>query len=122
MLGFAAIKFAFVCSVAVLAVTKAECNAPLPTNGNISDFRFRGIDGRGNPRLVQEPNRNNYFVAVVNVQDSQCGDEGYTFELTWNSDGYGGPGSGGIFPDRPTTQGHLPRQEAASSMAVLYRT
>ena len=79
----------------------SECNAPLPTSGNIRNFRFRGIDGRGNPRLVQEPASRNYYVAVVNVQDPRGGDEGYTFELSWDWDGSGG---GGIFPDRPSTR------------------
>ena len=79
----------------------SECNAPLPMSGNIRNFRFRGIDGRGNPRLVQEPGSRNYYVAVVNVQDPRGGDEGYTFDLTWDWDGFGG---GGIFPDQPTTR------------------
>ena len=79
----------------------SECNAPLPTSGNIRNFRFRGIDGRGNPRLVQEPGSRNYYVAVVNVQDPQGGDERYRFDLSWEWDGQGG---GGLFPDRPTTR------------------
>jgi hypothetical protein len=78
----------------------SECSAPLPTSGNIRNFRFRGIDGRGNPRLVQEPDSRNYYVAVVNVQDPKGGDEGYTFDLTWEWDS----GGGGFFPDRPTTR------------------
>jgi hypothetical protein len=81
----------------------------LPTSGNIRNFRFRGIDGRGNPRLVQEPDRSNYYVAVVNVQDPKGGGEGYTFDLSWEWDGGGGfspgrptrPSPGGIFDDRP---------------------
>ncbi|HYI97538.1 MAG TPA: hypothetical protein VEX68_28630 [Bryobacteraceae bacterium] len=80
----------------------SECNAPLPVSGEIRDFRFRGIDGRGNPRLVQEPSRRNYYVAVVNVQDPKGGDGGYTFELSWNSDGSGSGGGGGFYPERPT--------------------
>jgi len=80
----------------------SECNTPLPTSGSFRNFRFRGIDGRGTPRLVQEPGSRNYYVAVVNVQDPRGGDEGYTFELTWDWDGMGGSGGGGIFPDRPT--------------------
>lgn len=83
----------------------SECNAPLPRNGEIRNFRFRGIDGRGNPRLVQEPGSRNYYVAVVNVQDPKGGDESYTFELTWEWDGRGGSGGGGgIFPNRPSTR------------------
>jgi hypothetical protein len=69
--------------------------------GNIRDFRFRGMEGRGTPRLVQEPGSRNYYVAVVNVQDPRGGDERYKFELSWDWDGAGG---GGIFPDRPTTR------------------
>lgn len=76
-----------------------ECNAPLPTSGNITNFRFRGIDGRGNPRLVQEPASRNYYVAVVNIQDPRGGSEGFTYELSWNWDGQGGDsGGGGFFP------------------------
>jgi hypothetical protein len=77
-----------------------ECNAPLPTSGNITNFRFRGIDGRGTPRLVQEPSARNSYVAAVNVQDPRSGSEGFTFDLTWNWDGQGGGGEsgGGFFP------------------------
>jgi hypothetical protein len=85
-----------------------ECNAPLPTSGNITNFRFRGIDGRGTPRLVQEPAARNYYVAVVNIQDPRGGSEGYTYELTWNWDGQGGgsggSGGGGFFPGGPSDQ------------------
>lgn len=85
----------------------SECNAPLPTSGYIRNFRFRGMEGRGNPRLVQEPDRGNYYVAVVNVQDPKGGDEGYTFELTWEWDG-SGSGSGGGYPGRPPTRPNPP--------------
>jgi hypothetical protein len=85
----------------------SECNTPLPRSGNIRNFRFRGIDGRGNPRLVQEPGSRNYYVAVVNVQDPKSGDEGYTFELSWDWDGSGGGGffQTGLPPDRLRLQG-----------------
>lgn len=66
------------------------CNAPLPTSGNIRNFRFRGIGGRGSQRLVQEPASRNFYVAVVNVEDPRSGDAGYTFDLGWNWDGAGG--------------------------------
>src|SRR5689334_20264503 len=39
----------------------SECNSPLPTSGTIRNFRFRGIDGRGDSRLVQEPDSRNYY-------------------------------------------------------------
>lgn len=92
-----------------------ECNAPLPTSGNITNFRFRGIDGRGTPRLVQEPAARNYYVAVVNIQDPRGGSEGFTYELSWNWDGQGGfggsggSGGGGFFPGGPSDQGAVER-------------
>jgi hypothetical protein len=93
-----------------------ECNAPLPTSGNITNFRFRGIDGRGTPRLVQEPASRNSYVAVVNIQDPRGGSEGFTYELTWNWDGQGGgsggsggSGGGGFFPGGPSDQSAIER-------------
>lgn len=79
----------------------SECNAYLPTSGNITNFQFRGVDGRGSVRLVQEPRSSNRYAAIVNIQDSKGGDEGYTFDLTWQWDGSGNPSSGsggGFFP------------------------
>jgi hypothetical protein len=73
----------------------SECNAYLPTSGNISNFQFQGVDGRGSVRLVQEPRSSNRYAAIVNIQDSKGGEEGYTFDLTWQWDGSGNPGSGG---------------------------
>lgn len=74
----------------------SECNSPLPFGG-VSNFQFRGRDGRGDVRLVQEPRQTNRWTAIVNIVDSKGGDEGYTFDLTWNADGSGGSGeSGGI--------------------------
>ena len=77
----------------------SECNSPLP-RGGITNFQFRGVDGRGQVRLVQEPRNNNRWTAVVNIVDSKGGDEGYTFDLTWNYDGSGSTGGndGGFFP------------------------
>jgi hypothetical protein len=57
----------------------------------------------GAVRLVQEPRDSNGNVAVVNIQDPKGGSEGYTYELTWEASGFGGPdnssgGGGGFFP------------------------
>ena len=46
--------------------TRMECNNPLPYR--MTDFRFRGIDGRGTQRLVQDP-RNNNSIAVIRIDD-----------------------------------------------------
>lgn len=67
----------------------SECNAALP-RGGVRDFRFKGIDGRGEVRSIQEPSVSNGWRAIVSIHDSKGGDEGYTFEWTWNSDGTGG--------------------------------
>jgi hypothetical protein len=57
-----------------------ECTSVLPRNPG--DFRFRGIDGRGNVQLVRDP-RSDGGVAVVRIEDPQGGREGYTFDLEW---------------------------------------
>ncbi|MCU0245079.1 MAG: hypothetical protein MUC42_00805 [Bryobacter sp.] len=77
----------------------SECNAPLPRNG-VRNFRFKGIDGRGEVRLLQEPSSSNRWTAVVGIRDPKGGEEGYTFQLTWDHDGSGGwGGSGGSWDD-----------------------
>jgi len=64
-----------------------QCNARMPRNPN--DFRFRGIDGRGDVNLIRDPRRNG--AAVVRIEDPKGGREGYTFDLEW---------SGGFSDDR----------------------
>ncbi|MFN7939826.1 MAG: hypothetical protein U0R19_41245 [Bryobacteraceae bacterium] len=92
----------------------SECSQPLPSGG-FSKFAFRGIDGRGEVRLVQEPRLGNQWTAIVSIRDKKGGDEGYTFELSWTADpnaaqyvstggGFGGTTSspssgGGILPN-----------------------
>jgi len=73
-----------------------DCNGILPRNP--SDFRFRGIDGRGRQDLVRDP-RSNGGTAVVRIQDTAGGREGYTFDIEWRGfggdGGYPPPGPGG---------------------------
>ena len=57
-----------------------ECSGPMPANP--AEFRFSGIDGRGRQELVQDPRRAS-GAAVVRIQDSNGGAEGYTFDLVW---------------------------------------
>ncbi len=61
--------------------TRMECSSPVPAR--MSDFRFKGIDGRGKMTLVQDP-RNNNGTAVIHIEDSKGGSEGYTFDLEWS--------------------------------------
>ncbi len=76
----------------------SECSQPLPAGG-FSKFAFRGIDGRGEVRLVQEPRLGNGWTAIVAIRDKKGGDEGYTFELSWTADPGAAPVSsiGGVF-------------------------
>jgi hypothetical protein len=82
----------------------SECNSALPSGA--SNFRFKGIAGRGEVRLVQEPRPQNRWTAIVNIRDKKGGDHGYTFDLFWRNDGRGGDVSrgpnrdGGFFGDR----------------------
>ena len=55
---------------------------------NPADFRFNGVDGRGRQELVQDP-RQSRGAAVVRIQDSEGGSEGYTFDLEWRGTGFG---------------------------------
>ena len=87
----------------------SECSSMLRNGRNLSDFRFRGVDGRGEVRLQSDPRNDPRGEAVIYIRDSKGGDEGYTFELSWqgdngnsNSDGNGngnrnGNRGGGFF-------------------------
>lgn len=60
----------------------SECNEPLPSD-RVEGFRFEGIDGRGEVRLLAEPTRRNGYQAVVRIRDGASGEEGYHFRLSW---------------------------------------
>jgi len=61
-----------------------ECTGALPANpGN---FRFAGVDGRGRQTLARDP-RNNNGAAVIQIEDSEGGAQGYTFDLFWGERG-----------------------------------
>lgn len=84
----------------------SECSQPLPAGG-FTKFAFRGIDGRGEVRLVQEPRLGNQWTAIVAIRDKKGGDEGYTFELSWSADPNATQtvASGGSVLDTPATSG-----------------
>lgn len=71
--------------------TRMECTDPLPYN--MSDFRFRGVDGRGQVKLAQDP-RNNNGMAVIRIDDPKSGSEGYTFDIEWSGASGGAPTGG----------------------------
>jgi hypothetical protein len=58
------------------------CNGRMPANPR--DFRFRGIDGRGNVQLLQDPRQTGGRI-VFRIDDPQGGREGYTVDLEWRA-------------------------------------
>lgn len=76
------------------SLKRFQCDAVMPSNP--SDFRFRGVDGRGRQQLVSSPSGRGS--AVVRIEDPKGGSEGYTFDIEWRGTGSGsgsGWGSGG---------------------------
>jgi hypothetical protein len=99
--------------------TRMECTDPLPYN--MSDFRFRGVDGRGQVRLAQDP-RNNNGMAVIRIDDPKSGSEGYTFDIEWSGASGGAPTggfqTGGYNPPGGTTGGAFPGRRSARAITA----
>ena len=72
-----------------------QCTGLMPSNP--ANFRFSGVDGRGHQELVRDPR--NGGVAVIRIEDTGGGAEGYTFDLTWG----GGEPSRGIQDPGPSS-------------------
>src|ERR1051326_1935947 len=75
-----------------------QCTGLMPVNP--ADFRFSGVDGRGRQELVRDPR--NGGVAVIRIEDSGSGAEGYTFDLTWSG---GDQNLGNRYPAAEQTRG-----------------
>ena len=75
----------------------SECTSMLRNGRNLSDFRFRGIDGRGEVRLASDPRQDQRGEAVISIRDTKGGDEGYTFEVSWQGDNGNSNTGGGFF-------------------------
>jgi hypothetical protein len=58
-----------------------QCTGPLPRNPG--DFRFAGVDGRGRQQLMRDPRSGG--LAVIRIEDSHGGSEGYTFDIMWSN-------------------------------------
>ncbi len=104
----------------------SECSQPMP-GGGFTRFQWRGIDGRGDVRLVQEPRPGNNYTAIVAIRDKRGGGEGYSFELSWAHDGSRTQGAGAppqvTEPQRTATGGILPdlgRSRSPSPAATSY--
>lgn len=83
-------------------IRRFQCNQEMPANPY--EFRFKGIDGRGRQDLVRQPA--NGRPAVIRIEDSKGGNEGYTFDIFWRGGG-GFSGGGGRYnrPGRPGYNG-----------------
>jgi hypothetical protein len=70
---------------------RLTCNQPLPNNpGN---FRFKGIDGRGEQTLARDPNSSG-GVAVIRINDPKGGSHAYTGDIEWKGGNYSFGGTG----------------------------
>ena len=61
------------------------CTAPLPRTG-ATNIRVRGMEGRGSAQLMEQPNQQNGYAAVIRIQDSQAGASEYRFRIDWHAD------------------------------------
>jgi hypothetical protein len=68
------------------------CTAPLPRIG-ATNIRVRSMEGRGNAQLVEQPNPQNGYVAVIRIEDPQSGAAEYRFRIDWHAEraSYFGP-------------------------------
>jgi len=60
------------------------CTAPIPRSG-ATDIRVRGMDGRGTAQLIEQPNPQNGYVAVIRIEDRQSGAAEYRFRIDWHA-------------------------------------
>jgi hypothetical protein len=63
----------------------SECSQPLPLGNALSDFQFRGIDGRGEVRLIEDPGPRNRYRVWVRIRDRKSGGEEHHFKLNWKN-------------------------------------
>jgi hypothetical protein len=68
-------------SGALPRLRRFECTGPLPRNPD--DFRFAGVDGRGRQQLLRAPGDGG--AAIVRIDDTGGGSEGYTFDIMWEN-------------------------------------
>lgn len=55
----------------------------------------RRRDGRGRVEIIEQPDRQNNYTAVIEIRDDRGGTDFYSFELDWNSN-EGNPTGGGV--------------------------
>ena len=77
-----------------LQVAYQNMNGSLPRRASI--VSARRVNGRGSVTVIQQPNRLNYFTAIIQVADTRGGADDYRVEITWS-----GPSASADEPYRP---------------------
>jgi len=104
-----------------------ECTGAMPTNP--TNFKFTGVDGRGQQQLVRDPRETG--VAVIRIDDRSGGSEGYTFDVEWqgytaDSGPFGntpvGPTEGPFGRDEPLGRQGAGRRDTAITSAEAVET
>ena len=78
----------------------SECSQAMPAGNALTNFRFKGVDGRGRVELAEQPSASNRYTAQVRILDSKGGDEGYTFRVQWDNRNPGQVSDNSGFGDR----------------------
>jgi hypothetical protein len=68
----------------------SECSQYLPEAG-IASFQFRGVEGRGDVQLVDEPTPANSWRAWIRIRDRKSGAQAYALRVSWKNTEGGGP-------------------------------
>jgi hypothetical protein len=58
-------------------------NGNIPRRGNVS-IRVDKKEGRGDVRIVQQPDRRNNYTAIIEIRDKDGGADNYSLEIYWN--------------------------------------
>jgi hypothetical protein len=68
-----------------LQVTYQNMNGSLPRRAGT--VTARKVAGRGDVRVIQQPNRSNDYTAIIQVSDSRGGADTYNVDISWDSTG-----------------------------------
>src|SRR5690606_33053342 len=76
-----------------------------PRGTSLNNFQFRGIDGRGEVELIEEPGPRNGYRAWIRVRDTKGGGEDYKMEMSWTNLWTNQPSRGGFGQPRGRGRG-----------------
>ena len=64
-----------------LSVSRSDISGYLASRPG--SVRVEKRDGRGDVSVIQQPSRNNNYVAIIRIQDSAGGADNYTIDVNW---------------------------------------